>query len=308
MTTPCLPSIIVFWQARGYGIVGDLGIQAIDMLAQAAMLKRPPLYARSAAAFWDDSYISEQMLQAHLDPSHDAASRKPETIASTVAWSIQHLGLTPGMHVLDMGCGPGLYCRRFAEAGLCVTGIDYSRRSIDYAMNDAVRDQLPITYRCGNYLQLDEVEAYDVICLIYFDFGALTDDERACLLPRIHRALKPGGRFVFDVRTLVDFAQQVERRNWDLQPHGGFWSPEPYLELKEVLRYPEADTFLCQYGILPETGELRLYRIWERCFAPEGITALLAKHHLNVNSYWADLTGTPWDTGAPGMGVVASKA
>ena len=46
--------------------------QSIDDLAQYA--EKPRLFARTPALFWDDPHISQQMLAAHLDPAHDAAS------------------------------------------------------------------------------------------------------------------------------------------------------------------------------------------------------------------------------------------
>ena len=34
-------------------------------------IERPPLYKKMAEAFWDDAYISKQMLKAHLDPDFE---------------------------------------------------------------------------------------------------------------------------------------------------------------------------------------------------------------------------------------------
>jgi len=286
--------------------VVDSSVPLLDIRALTEAITKPPLFERSAAAFWDDPYISSQMLQAHLDPSHDAASRQPRTIGLTVEWIMNRLGLMPGMRLLDLGCGPGLYCRRFAEAGLHVTGIDYSQSSIAYAIADATRYHLPITYRYENYLELDDLDAYDVISLIYFDFGALTDAERACLLTHIRRALKAGGRFVFDMRTSADFAQMQEERTWNLQPDGGFWHAGPYLELKETLLYREAETILCQHAIVPSSAEIRTYRLWERYFSTETISALLLHHGFSVDSFWSDLTGCPWSDASMGMGVIAA--
>ena len=39
-------------------------------------LKKPAVYTPSGTAFWDDDYISGQMLKAHLDPDFEGASRK----------------------------------------------------------------------------------------------------------------------------------------------------------------------------------------------------------------------------------------
>ena len=74
-------------------------------------------------------------------------------------------GLQPGMCILDLGCGPGLYCRRWAQAGLTVTGIDYSRRSIEYAIADAQARNLPVTYRYQNYLEMAYEPVFDAVSL-----------------------------------------------------------------------------------------------------------------------------------------------
>lgn len=270
--------------------------------------RRPSIWERSCLPFWDDPYISGQMLAAHLDPAHDAASRRPEIIERSVAWMLETLDLQPGKHLLDLGCGPGLYCRRFAAAGLQVTGVDYSQRSLEYAIADAEQRQLSIDYRRLNYLELDEPERFDVVSLIYFDLGALTDTEREQSLPRVWRALKPGGKFVFDVWAPAHFADLVEARSWDFNPSGGFWHGEPYLALREVFRFAETMVELSQYTILTSGGEMRTYRVWERSFSPETITTLLRAHGFTVAGCWGDLAGTPWTSSAKSMGIVAEKS
>ena len=129
------------------------GRLALDQLS--AWAAQPALFAPGEPQFWDDSHISAHMLQAHLDPDVDAASRKPETIDRTVDWLAARLRLQPGDRLLDLGCGPGLYCTRFAARGLQVTGIDYSRRSIDYAIGHAPVRVPAIEYIYGNYLETD---------------------------------------------------------------------------------------------------------------------------------------------------------
>ena len=48
-------------------------------------LRKPPIYTKSMVEFWNDEYISEQMLKAHLDPEFDGASRKSDFIEKSVA-------------------------------------------------------------------------------------------------------------------------------------------------------------------------------------------------------------------------------
>src|SRR5512141_801858 len=104
--------------------------------------KKPAPFTPGEALFWDDPHISKQMLDAHLNPTMDAASRRPETIDHSVKWLRETLGLKPGDSLLDLGCGPGLYASRFARAGFRVTGMDYSHRSIEYATQYATEHNL----------------------------------------------------------------------------------------------------------------------------------------------------------------------
>ena len=125
-------------------------------------LRRPALYERTADRFWDDPHIASRMLAAHLDPTTDAASRRPEFMDRSAAWIAS---LVPsGSALLDLGCGPGLYGRRFSELGLAVTGVDLSASSIAHARaHDPSGD-----YRVLNYLELDEEAAFD-LALIWCD-------------------------------------------------------------------------------------------------------------------------------------------
>ncbi len=124
-----------------------------DIIAQLIDLQhKPEPFTPGEPLFWNDPHISSQMLRFHLDPDIEAASRHPQTIDRAVVWLIDTLSLKQGDSVLDLGCGPGLYTSRLARAGLQVTGVDYSRRSIEYATGYANENHLDITYRYENYL------------------------------------------------------------------------------------------------------------------------------------------------------------
>lgn len=87
------------------------------------------------------------MLQHHLTPDDDLASRTHAFIDASVAWLRERLGLGAGSRVLDLGCGPGLYAHRLARAGVEVLGIDVSRRSLEHARTVAEREGLPARFR-----------------------------------------------------------------------------------------------------------------------------------------------------------------
>jgi SAM-dependent methyltransferase len=281
----------------------------LDLLED--LMKKPAPYEPGEPLFWDDPHISAQMLKAHLDPEIDAASRKPAAIDRTCDWLVEHLRLIPGDRVLDLGCGPGLYATRLAKRGIKVTGIDYSRRSIDYARRAAAEQGLDIEYRYQDYLSKDYLagdlsERFDLAIMVYCDFAVLSDEQLGILLGRVARALKLGGKFVFDVFT-PENPSYSETSSWSLSgPGGGFWSPEPYLSLHRKFHYPETDTWLDQYLIVPEDLSVKLYRIWDRVFTPESIRKALDAHGFVVDEVWGGLEGVEYAPGATTLGVVAS--
>lgn len=277
---------------------GQLQLDALARLAQP-----PPLFEPSGALFWNDPYIAQQMLKAHLDPDTDAASRKPETIERTVNWLVQRLGLRPGTRLLDMGCGPGLYTRRFAERGLQVTGMDYSENSLRHAREHDPRT----TYIHANYLTLDQVEAFDIITLIYGDICVLSDAHRDTVLRNVFRALRPGGYFVFDVTTPCHHDLRKPETHWDISTGAGFWKPAPHLLLTRFYHYAEHDTTLDQYLVIEDSGTLTDYRVWTHHYTPETISSELLAQGFSVEDAYADLTGAPYTPDAEWAGIVARK-
>lgn len=160
-----------------------------------SLLQKPTLWQRSLENFWDDEHISKGLLEAHLNPDSDAASRNHSFIEGSAQWLFSII--PAGSKILDLGCGPGLYAKRLSDAGFDVTGIDFSKRSINYAKENDRKSK----YIYQNYLELDYSEAFDAVILIYCDYAALTMEERKTLLAKVYRALKPGGLFIFDVFT-----------------------------------------------------------------------------------------------------------
>ncbi len=63
-------------------------------------LRKPPIYPKSKVEFWNDEYISEQMLKAHLDPEFDGASRKFYFIEKSVEWITEQIPLLLPPHPL----------------------------------------------------------------------------------------------------------------------------------------------------------------------------------------------------------------
>lgn len=279
---------------------------ALSLDGLRGLSERPPPFAPGVSLFWDDPHISASMLAAHLDPTRDVASRRPETIDRSARWLVGALGLQPGDALLDLGCGPGLYCERFARAGLRVTGIDVSRRSIDHARMRAAERHLAIEYIHGDYLKMGYRDAFDAVVLIYGDLCPLAPQPRDRLLRAVHAALKEGGVFALDVTTPRHHARTAALNHWEVRD-AGFWRPTPHLMLARGFAYPERDLFLAQYIVVEANGAMAVYRNWFQDYTLATITAVLQGHGFRVESAWGDLAGQPYDDTTEWIGVVARK-
>lgn len=268
-----------------------------------SLQEKPAPFTPGEPLFWDDPHISTQMLKTHLNPDIDLASRRPETIQKSVDWLIATLGLQTGDAVLDLGCGPGLYAARLAAQGLTVTGIDYSRRSIDYATQYAQQHNLDIVYRYQNYLTLEDENVYDAALLIYGDFCPLAPKQRHQLLQNVQRALKPGGYFVLDVTTSLHRQKYGNRNGW-YAVETGFWKPGPHLVLEEGFAYPEESIFLDQVVVVEENGRISIYRNWFQDYTRDTIVAELERSGFAVRSVWNDLWGTPFTPDTEWIGLI----
>ncbi|OCL25720.1 hypothetical protein U472_15445 [Orenia metallireducens] len=268
--------------------------------------QKPQLFERNKTLFWDDPHISKKMLEAHLNPDWDAASRKMSTIDKSVEWLNEDVFSKKDIKVLDLGCGPGLYASRLAKLSYSITGIDYSQRSINYAQKEATENNLDIKYIYQNYLTIDFEAEFDVIMLIFCDFGALTNEERDILLKKIYKALKPGGIFVFDVFTDRNRDKDVLSRSWEIT-EDGFWNEKPYLALTETFLYPEDDTLLDQTIVMTEDGETKIYRLFNHFYTKATITNVLDEFGFKDHSYYSDVTGKRYSKKSKTLAVVTRK-
>ena len=244
----------------------------LDKLHMAA--QRPALYEKGDAVMWTDEYISRQLLKLHLDPDVDSASRSRQSIERTLEFILSFCG-DGKLNVLDLGCGPGIYLERLAELGHACAGMDFSENSIEHARQQAREKGLDIRYIHQDYLELDLRDQFDLIILIYTDLGVLLPEERDHLLGRIHKALRPGGIFIFDVLNDRNLDQKFKETQTLSHEFEGFWKPAPYMELASGYHYPEHRVFLKQHTILDEQEQITTYRFWTHYFSTEDMYALL---------------------------------
>lgn len=264
---------------------------------------KPKLYAPSTNKFWDDEHISKGMLAAHLNPDWDAATRKPEFLDKSVDWISEIAPSSQYKLLLDLGCGPGLYAERFNSAGYSVTGVDFSKRSIAYAKEQTLLNKSTIEYHYQNYLTIDYIEQFDVITLIYCDYAALSITDRLILLRKVYEALKPNGKFIFDVFTPL--MRKKESRSWEYYKESGFFSEKPHICLESVYHYDDEDNTELRQSIVITEETVNCYNIWDHFFTKEALLSEIQTAGFSTFEFYGDIAGKEFsDSGETICGVL----
>ena len=265
-------------------------------------LTKPQIYASSTGEFWNDAHISKGMLAAHLEPKEDAATRKHEFLDRSVQWISKIAPPAQYKSLLDLGCGPGLYAQRFHEAGYSVIGVDFSRRSIAYAKEQAIRQNSAIEYCYQNYLTIDYKNQFDVVTLIYCDYAVLPVADRLLLLNKIYKALRQNGKFIVDVFTPK--MRKNEGHTWQYCEEGGFWCEKPHICLESVYQYDDEDATELRQCVVLTDEAINCYNIWDHFFSKEKLLSEIQTSGFNSFEFYGDVAGKQFsDNGETICGV-----
>lgn len=111
---------------------------------------------------------------------------------------LQVLGPVRGLELLDLGCGNGYLCRRFARESALVTGIDASVAMIERARQREAREPLGITYHVADAADLSVLgdASFDVVVS---NMAVMDIEDTDGAIREVARVLRPGGRFVFSI-------------------------------------------------------------------------------------------------------------
>jgi len=171
--------------------------------------------------------------------------------------AILHLLHAAGVHtgrIVELGCGSGVLARALTSTGYEVTGIDRSAAMLRIARRMAPRAR----FRLGplQTVALPPCEAVISIgeAIGYLPAGAAPRRLLAPLFARVHRALPPGGLFVFDLLVDTGGRRRASYRDW----HAG----DDWVVLIEARE--RAGTLTRDITVLRETGGGRYRRSRER--------------------------------------------
>ena len=164
-------------------------------------------------------------------------------IAATMRLSgdalVERIGVTPGMKVLDLGCGDGTTALPEAMRGAEVVGIDIARNLVDAGNRRAAEQGLTnLRFQEGDASLLEGVAdaSFDLVVSI---FGAMFAPKPFDVARQMVRVTRPGGRIVMGnwIPNDPTFVAQVLKISsaYSPRPPEGFVSPMTWCVEANVL-------------------------------------------------------------------------
>jgi cyclopropane fatty-acyl-phospholipid synthase-like methyltransferase len=246
------------------------------------------------------------MLAFHLNEDIDVSSRKLDFIDRSVEWIVSRFKVGTGTKIGDFGCGPGLYTTRLAQRQADVTGIDFSKSSIEYAEDVAAREGLSIRYLNQNYLESEIDVRFDLILMIMCDYCALSPTQRNRMLSKFLSALEPGGSVLLDVYSLTAFDQREETAMYETNLLNGFWSPNRYYGFLNTFKYERERVALDKFTLIEASRMWTVYN-WLQYFSPEALEKEFVEGGFTIEKLYSDVAGSTFDPDSAEIAVVARK-
>lgn len=191
----------------------------------------------------------------------------------------QHLGITPGTQLLDVGCGAGQLALIAARAGAKVTGCDISTNWLEKARARATVEGLKITFEEGDAesLPYDDGQFDAVTSLV----GAMFAPRPNLVAAELTRVCRPGGMIAMGNWTPGGFVGQMFKTiSRHIAPSG---MPSPVLWGDEA-----AVRERLQEGIADLKCAVRVYH-FEYPFPPDAVVDFYRTNYGPMSRAFASL-------------------
>ena len=205
-----------------------------------------------------DAITAKQIVERGYDriaEQYLAAKDAAEEPATLSALEELTRGLPPGDAVLDLGCGAGVPATRWLSERFAVTGVDISARQLELARRHAPA----ATLIQGDMSTLDLPDSTFGAVAAFYAIIHLPRAEQPALLRRIHRWLRPGGRFL---ATWALYAWEGDDRDWQGWGAPMWWSHHDAETSRWLLQ--EAGLQIASAAVRSHGGETWLWVLAEK--------------------------------------------
>jgi SAM-dependent methyltransferase len=150
----------------------------------------------------------------------------PEQTLREVEFLKESFRLPRDAELLDVGCGYGRHAIELGQGGYRVTGIDLSLPLLIRAADESQRRSLSVNFVHADMREMAFDGQFDGAYSFLTSFGYFDEETNLKVAASIHRALRPGGRFLLDTMNRDYIVADLPTRVW--------WEGEGCVVLEEV--------------------------------------------------------------------------
>ncbi|MCO4365753.1 class I SAM-dependent methyltransferase [Staphylococcus agnetis] len=232
-------------------------------------LKSYEAFEAGADNIWTSKKFEEFVLKSYVDPSIPGGGQTLED-TSDLFNTLDNLKFVNRVNLLDIGCGVGTHCEEFNSRGFNVTGIDISKKAIDYAKEQNYNLNADIKYICGDIFKTRFKNKFEIVTILYKTLATFSEVDRKVLMNKIKSILSSEGLLIFDVPSIEEFKSYNEINLWTTLPKNNIILKEELINLISVKKYPK-NILLNQNIYMTEKNEIFAFNDWLQFFALEGI-------------------------------------
>jgi SAM-dependent methyltransferase len=157
---------------------------------------------------WDRHAVSYDLVYGTTE------RRRVEQERAFLEWAFDELAERPIHELLDLTAGTGLQTVELARAGFAVTAADLSEPMLERCRARAAAAGVVLAGTiCRPVQATDEISAFDACISCFGSLNFVThDSDLVHTFAAVHRALRPGGLFVFDLNNLLEDALSLSSR------------------------------------------------------------------------------------------------
>lgn len=202
------------------------------------------------------------------------------------------LSLQADSKILDLFCGIGRHAITLAQKEFDVTAIDLVDTYINHLQQKS-KDLPKLKSICMDARDIEYLEAFDAIYLMFTSFGYFSDIENEKMMEKITLALKPRGRVLIDLENRDYILQNFIHEKWRNKDEGYLLERHTFNPMNS--RQKTRRIWVDKEGNSKSyTRDLRLYNAHE-------ILNLAEKCQLKLVYLWGDYHKKPFNVHSPRM-------
>lgn len=191
-----------------------------------------------------------------------------------------------GRHILDLACGTGNITLELFRQGYSVTGIDLSEDMLTMAEEKVRAAGFKADFYCQNMINFQVPGTYDLVISAFDSLNYILEErELKQAITGIHKALTPGGLFIFDVHSEYKFKEVFGNNTFTYSsPEYSYIWQNRYDNKKNVCSMSLDIHIQVKKDLYRRIEEYHQ----ERCYSPEQLETLLEDNGLKVLAVYGD--------------------